>query len=205
MTETEYRKWVQEIFERIEKPLMEIDPDLIEAEKIQGALTLAFADRTKCILSAQPSVRQLWLALASEGTAYHFSYDPARKQWIDDKGLGVELLGFLESFLEKKSGVRLRFGLAGQSTGTSPAEVTVFTTDSCPYCSRAKDLLQKRGVPFREVRVSWDDDGQWDALYRRSGMKTVPQIYAGDRLIGGYTELAKLDESDGLVSLKGGG
>ncbi|MCM2323468.1 MAG: glutaredoxin 3 [Oligoflexia bacterium] len=82
--------------------------------------------------------------------------------------------------------------------------VKIYTTDSCPYCTRAKALLQQRGVPFEEIRISWDDDAAWDELSRRSGMQTVPQIFAGDRLIGGYTELAQLDSTQGLDSLKAG-
>ena len=82
------------------------------------------------------------------------------------------------------------------------AKVIVYTMNYCPYCSRAKALLQQRGVPFEEVMVADDDDAQWDALYKKSGMKTMPQIYAGERLIGGYTELAAEDQKDQLSSLK---
>jgi glutaredoxin len=47
-----------------------------------------------------------------------------------------------------------------------------------------------------------DDEAQWEALEKRSGMKTMPQIFVGDRLIGGYTDLADLDGKDQLSSLK---
>lgn len=82
------------------------------------------------------------------------------------------------------------------------AKVTVYTTDYCPYCSRAKDLLKRRGVEYQEVRIPMDDDAQWDALTARSGMMTVPQIFSDERLVGGYTELAELDSKDQLNSLK---
>ena len=82
------------------------------------------------------------------------------------------------------------------------AAVTVYTMDYCPYCERAKALLQRKGIPFTEVRLSEDDDAAWDALEKRSGMKTMPQIFADDRLIGGYTDLAALDSRDGLQSLR---
>lgn len=80
--------------------------------------------------------------------------------------------------------------------------VTVYTMEYCPYCLRAKQLLSQRGIAFKEISVPMDDDAQWDALYKRSGLKTMPQIFAGDRLIGGYTELAALDQKDSLSSLK---
>lgn len=74
--------------------------------------------------------------------------------------------------------------------------------DFCPYCLRAKSLLTQRGIAFQEVHVDEDDDAQWDALYEKSGMRTMPQIFHGDRVIGGYTELAALDAQDRLESLK---
>ena len=82
------------------------------------------------------------------------------------------------------------------------AKITVYTTDSCPYCVRSKALLKERNIPFTEVKIGWDDDAQWDALYVKSKMKTVPQIFNGDTLIGGYTELAAIDQKDQLESLR---
>ena len=87
-----------------------------------------------------------------------------------------------------------------QTTGIK--KVKIYTTEYCPYCVRAKQLLLQRGISYEEILVSEEDDAQWDALYKLSGMKTMPQIFAGDRLIGGYTELAALDKQDELTSLK---
>jgi glutaredoxin 3 len=81
-------------------------------------------------------------------------------------------------------------------------KVTIYTMNYCPFCERAKALLKQKGVPYEEVRVDDDDDAQWDALYQRSGMKTMPQIFADGQIIGGYTELAELAGKDGLASLK---
>lgn len=80
--------------------------------------------------------------------------------------------------------------------------VTVYTMESCPYCVRAKDLLKRRGIAFKEILVPYDDDAQWEALYEKSGMRTMPQIFAGERLIGGYSDLAALDVQDQLASLR---
>ena len=82
-------------------------------------------------------------------------------------------------------------------------KVVVYTMNYCPYCLRAKQLLTQRGVPYTEVLVPEEDDAQWDALYQRSGMRTMPQIFNGDQLIGGYTELAAQDQKDQLKSLLG--
>ena len=82
------------------------------------------------------------------------------------------------------------------------AKIIVYTSENCPYCLKAKRLLTDRGVAFTENKIGWDDDAQWDALFAKSKMKTVPQIFNGDALIGGYTELTALDEKDQLASLR---
>ena len=79
-------------------------------------------------------------------------------------------------------------------------KVTVYTSTPCPYCSRAKDLLRRRGVAFEEVNVPWDDEETWKKMIARSGMRTVPQIFFGDECIGGFTELNALDQSGQLQS-----
>ena len=80
--------------------------------------------------------------------------------------------------------------------------VIVYTTDYCPYCVRAKDLLTKRGISFKEVQISDDDDQAWDDLYKRSQMQTVPQIFVDGKILGGFTELAAQDQKDQLKDLK---
>lgn len=80
-------------------------------------------------------------------------------------------------------------------------KVTVYTANPCPYCSRAKELLKSRGIAFEEIPVSWDDEAQWKEMSRRSGMKTVPQIFIDDKILGGYTELAAADQSGELQKL----
>lgn len=82
------------------------------------------------------------------------------------------------------------------------AKVTVYTMDHCPYCERAKSLLKQRGVAYDEIRVPMDDDAQWDALEKKTGMKTMPQILHGEKLIGGFNDLNAIDQKDQLASLK---
>jgi glutaredoxin 3 len=90
--------------------------------------------------------------------------------------------------------------LAGE--GKFMKKVVVYTMSRCPYCESAKALLKQRGIPFQEILVPEEDDAQWDALYERSKMRTMPQIFADESLIGGFTELAALDKRDHLASLK---
>jgi glutaredoxin 3 len=76
-------------------------------------------------------------------------------------------------------------------------KVTVYTKQVCPYCVRAKHLLGKKGVAFEEISVEGKDDlREW--LARTTGQLTVPQIFAGDRPLGGYTDLAALDAAGKL-------
>jgi glutaredoxin 3 len=82
------------------------------------------------------------------------------------------------------------------------AKIVVYTMDYCPYCLRAKELLKQRGVAFVEKLLPMDDDAAWEELEKKSGMKTMPQIFSGDQLVGGYRELAELDQKDQLASLK---
>ncbi len=81
-------------------------------------------------------------------------------------------------------------------------KVILYTMDYCPYCERAKQLLTKRAVAYQEIRVAEDNDAEWDALYEKSQMRTMPQIFCDDKVIGGYSDLANLDAQDQLASLK---
>jgi glutaredoxin 3 len=78
--------------------------------------------------------------------------------------------------------------------------VRVYTTQSCPYCIRAKRLLAARGIPFDEVDVG-DDDALRTDLVERTGRQTVPQIFIDERSIGGFEELAALDAQGELAGL----
>jgi glutaredoxin 3 len=72
------------------------------------------------------------------------------------------------------------------------AEVTIYTTPYCPYCVRAKRLLERKGVGYREIDVADDDDARV-RLAEQTGRRTVPQIFIGDRHVGGSDELHDLD------------
>lgn len=80
------------------------------------------------------------------------------------------------------------------------AEVTIYTTPFCPYCTRAKLLLQERGISYREIDVA-TDDALRERMVAESGRRTVPQIFIDGKAIGGFSELAALAESGELYAL----
>lgn len=107
--EAHYRETMAVTLGRIEKAFYDVDPDIAECNVQFGALTILFPDGSRCILSSQPSVGQLWMAIASKGIAYHFDYDPALAEWRDDKGDGVEPLAFLKKFMAESAGLKIQF------------------------------------------------------------------------------------------------
>jgi glutaredoxin 3 len=79
-------------------------------------------------------------------------------------------------------------------------KVIIYTTDTCPYCSRAKSLLEKKNIPYAEVNVSNDELLRDSMIAKAAGRRTVPQIFIGDYHVGGcddlyeHESLGKLDE-----------
>ena len=108
-SESEYRGVVRKTVSTILRVLDSVDPDIAEANESQGVLTIVLGDRSKVILSAQPSVRQIWLAIASHGIAHHLNWDPIRGVWVDDKKPEIELLGLLQDFFKAECGLALRW------------------------------------------------------------------------------------------------
>jgi glutaredoxin 3 len=79
----------------------------------------------------------------------------------------------------------------------SAPRVTVYTKQNCPFCLRAKRLLEKKGVAFEEVDVEGKDDLRiW--LAETTGQKTVPQIFAGERPLGGFSDVDALEREGRL-------
>ena len=83
-----------------------------------------------------------------------------------------------------------------------PADVSIYTTPWCPYCHRAKALLSKKNVSFQEVDVEDRPDlRRW--LASASGQRTVPQVFINNRAVGGFTDIARLDQSGKLDTMLG--
>ena len=81
------------------------------------------------------------------------------------------------------------------------ADVKIFTTEYCPYCVRAKRLLAQKGVSYEEIDVSNDDELREKMVKDAGGRRTVPQIFIGGKPIGGYDELAALEQDGELDTL----
>lgn len=80
--------------------------------------------------------------------------------------------------------------------------VTIYTTSLCPYCHAAKALLNKKGVAYTEIDVSYDPDTRRKMTERAGGRRTVPQIFIGATHVGGSDDLHALDRAgklDGLL------
>ncbi|MGA7712188.1 MAG: glutaredoxin 3 [Rhizomicrobium sp.] len=78
------------------------------------------------------------------------------------------------------------------------SRVRIYTTPICPYCMRAKALFAKKGVPFDEIDVYMDGDARQDMEAQTCGARTVPQIFIGERHVGGCDELYELDRAGEL-------
>ncbi|HXS26742.1 MAG TPA: glutaredoxin 3 [Steroidobacteraceae bacterium] len=77
----------------------------------------------------------------------------------------------------------------------------MYATGWCPYCARARRLLEEKGVPFEEIDVEARPEARADMIARSGGQSTVPQIFIGDTHVGGSDELHALDASGGLDRL----
>ena len=80
------------------------------------------------------------------------------------------------------------------------APITVYTASFCGHCVRVLALLQRRGTAFTEISVE-DHPSLRDELVARSGRRSLPQVYLGDRFLGGATELAALEQTGELDRL----
>lgn len=85
------------------------------------------------------------------------------------------------------------------------AEITVYTSDRCPYCMRAKSLLDGKGVPYEEIHIALDDHEARMRIHEITGQMTVPQIIIDGTPVGGWTELSALESAGELDALIGVG
>ncbi len=81
------------------------------------------------------------------------------------------------------------------------AKVTIYTTMLCPYCHMAKDLLKQKGAAFEEIDVNTQPGLRAQMRERAGGRNTVPQIWIGERHVGGCDDLYALDRTGELDTL----
>ena len=71
--------------------------------------------------------------------------------------------------------------------------VTIYTKAWCPYCMAAMDLLEGKGIAFKEIEITGNPDLRSEMLGRANGRSTVPQVFIGERHVGGCDDLYALD------------
>jgi glutaredoxin 3 len=79
--------------------------------------------------------------------------------------------------------------------------VTIYTKPFCPYCTRAVNLLQKKGVALTEIEAGYDPALRKEMIQRSGGGSTYPQIFIGETHIGGCDDMMALDRSGELDRL----
>jgi glutaredoxin 3 len=80
------------------------------------------------------------------------------------------------------------------------AKITVYSTEPCSFCERAKQLLRIRGLDFVEINLAKDPAGRAQ-LVEDTGMMSFPQIVIGEILVGGFQQLVQADQSGRLTEL----
>ena len=80
------------------------------------------------------------------------------------------------------------------------SQVVIYTTRICPYCIRAKQLLQSKGVEFNEISVDAQPELRLEMM-EKSGRRTVPQIWVGETHVGGFDDLWAMDRAGKLEPL----
>jgi glutaredoxin 3 len=89
---------------------------------------------------------------------------------------------------------------------TGSTGVVMYTTSWCPYCTRARKLFDDKGVPYTDIDVE-SVDGARAEMQQRAGRTSVPQIFVGDRHLGGFDDTSALDrrgELDPLLAAASG-
>ncbi|HUH29873.1 MAG TPA: glutaredoxin 3 [Rhodanobacter sp.] len=81
------------------------------------------------------------------------------------------------------------------------SKIEIYSTDRCPYCVAAKNLLKSKGLEWSEVRVDTDLAQREIMLARSGGARTVPQIFINGQHVGGYDQLVAADRSGKLAQL----
>lgn len=105
MDDSAYERLATDTFETVLDLFQDVDADDLEAELAGDVLRIDLRGGRRIVLNTQRPVHQLWLAGGQ--SAWHFSFDSASKQWLDDKGRG-ELLGILCALIQSAVGIELR-------------------------------------------------------------------------------------------------
>lgn len=85
--------------------------------------------------------------------------------------------------------------------GLNMKHVLIYTKSTCPYCTRAKELLNKKHITFTEIDITGDEELRSQMIEKAHGRHTVPQIFIGDHHVGGCDDLYELEETGKLDKL----
>ena len=80
-------------------------------------------------------------------------------------------------------------------------KVVIYTGPMCNFCSAAKHLLNKKKINYEEIDIGKDEKKREEMLKKSNGMKTIPQIFIGEKHVGGYIELKALENKGALDAL----
>ncbi|WP_343346155.1 glutaredoxin 3 [Sphingomicrobium sp. XHP0239] len=81
------------------------------------------------------------------------------------------------------------------------SDVEIYTKATCPFCIRAKRMLDMKNVDYREIEISGDEEKRAEMIERSDGGRTVPQILIGGKAIGGCDELFALERQGKLDAM----
>ena len=80
-------------------------------------------------------------------------------------------------------------------------KVVIYTGPFCNFCSAAKHLLNKKKINYEEIDIGYDDKKKEEMLKKSNGARTIPQIFIGEKHVGGYVELRALEKDGNLDNL----
>ena len=80
-------------------------------------------------------------------------------------------------------------------------KVLIYTGPLCNFCSAAKHLLNKKKINYEEIDIGYDDKKREEMLKKSNGARTIPQIFTGEKHVGGYIELKALENKGELDTL----
>jgi CyaY protein len=108
MDERTFLQRAGEAFRLIEDACDSVDSDVVDCEVGGDVIALTLMRGKKCIVNTQRPTRQIWLA--ANARAWHFSWDEARGEWLDDRGLGEELFATVARVVNDATGAKVQFG-----------------------------------------------------------------------------------------------
>ncbi len=79
--------------------------------------------------------------------------------------------------------------------------ITIYSTTRCPYCIKAKALFDRTNLSYEEIDVTGDDEARSELIKKANGLRTVPQIFIGDKHVGGCDDIYLLDSKGELDKL----